>query len=377
MDVMGSAQSRNERRRASNSIDNERSPTRRRLDSLRRVSTLGRGNAVTKRDRGQSIEPEAEEREKRQRTGSSSPSPGIEVGENSGGAIRTQSSGDQEQDPLALERTQSIETIRQVLGSDWTPPWPRSTSTTDPATTTTTPNDTYALHISAPTSTPASNTVPGPPVRNPSTHTLGHPGPTPPTRLDDPDSSTTTARIPIFLPTPNLQRRWSASFTLQPLLVSNDSESYVPLERSRSQVAPLRLLNDDRGHAHYPQYYRDEVSEHLRILSNQRLDMRQRFDRIRAAMDRSDPQGAAEEAESARRALGLPRSPPTEDTGAVAGGAGDGASSPGAILMIQGLAQMQSPPPQETAPRRRFGRRDNASREHVSEQANLIANLLT
>lgn len=363
---MGSAQSRNERRRASSSIDNERPAARRRLDPLRRLSTLGRDTA--KRDRGQSIEAEGEEREKRQRTGSSSP--GIDnAGESSGGP---RSEEEEDQDPLALERTQSIDTIRQVLGNDWTPPWPRSNTSPDAGTDTTAPSAAI-LHISAPTPTPASSTAAGPPVHNPSTiQIFGGPGPASAAPLAE--NATTSLLRPSFLPTPNLQRRWSTGFTLQPPIV-RDSDTLIPLTRTQSELPPLRLRSEERGIIHYPTYYRNEVSAHLRILSNQRLDMRERFNRIRAALDRSDPQAAAQEAEAARVALGLPRSPAEAAGDAGEGGAGGRGS--GAMLMIQGLAQMQNPPPPDTTPRRRFGRRNNAIREHVSEQANMIANLLT
>lgn len=398
---MGSAQSRNERRRASalSSID-DRPSTRRRLDPLRRLSTLGRGSGartatatgagtgtgtgVTKRDRGQSIESEKQdEREKRQRTGSRGQHSDHELAaEASSSSSRRSETGCvgevSEEDPLALERTQSIDTIRQVLGNDWTPPWSCQTPTPDANGDTTTPSTALRqISAPAPTPTPALSTTPGPPMRantsSTSIHVLGIPEPTPPIRQQH-------SRRPFFPSTPNLTRRWSGSFTPQPAIFQN-SEEYLPLTRSQSELPPIRLRNDDRGTALYPRYYRDEIHEHLRVLSNQRQDMRERLNRIRAAVDRADPEGAAQEAESARRALGLPRSAMGEGEGEGGGGEGEGgrrrAGSTGAVLMIQGLAQMQAPSPPEPAPRRRFGRRNNISREHTSEQANMIANLLT
>lgn len=136
-------------------------------------------------------------------------------------------------------------------------------------------------------------------------------------------------------------------------------------------LTPNLTRDEDMGGL-YQRYSREQISQRLRIMSNQRNDLRERLGRLRAAIERSDSEGAAAEAEDARRMLGMPRTAPVED-----GEERRGGRSMGAVLMIQGLAQMQGLPPSEQVTRRRFRRNNNVARGHVTEQANMIANLLT
>lgn len=152
-------------------------------------------------------------------------------------------------------------------------------------------------------------------------------------------------------------------------------DDYIPLQRSESLVPPIILHHPDRGDAPIPRWYYARLEERLRILSNQRLEMRERLAQIQRAIDRSDVRASAAEAELARRRAGVAAASSEQQQGGTVEPTGE--RTPGAVLMIQGLAQMQTPPTIPPAPTRRFMGRRTAAREQASEQAQTIANLLT
>lgn len=331
---MGSSHSRPARSRPSTSTsasDGERPAVRRRLDPLRRLSTLGRrgiyGNG-NKRDRPHSSA--EDERDKRRRTSDSDDADeddDLPEADGSRGRDSGAEEGEGGGDPLALERTRTIDTIRQALGDDWTPPSPTLTRSPSPP----------VVNARA---TPCFPTVPGPPV----TTTLATPAPPP-----------RSAR-PLFTPTPGVTRRWSTSYDPAPPLRGAE-DGYIPLSRTQSELPPLAFLHPARGQSRMPGWYRARATDRLRAMSNERHTLSQRLQELRAEIDRQGIAG--------------PQRPDGQGSGGADGAAA--AEAPGAAIMIQGLAQMQhNPRPQPRGRWRRRGSVDAAS----AEQANAIASLL-
>lgn len=322
---MGSSHSR-QGEPSSEASNSTSSPSRRRMNPLRRLSTLGRR---AKRDRAQSTCPSSPQ-EKRAR-------------------LDPTSEEEDDIDPLALERTQTIQSIRSVLGDNWIPPSASEDIQIDEDEPTSTPGP---LFTAAEVPLPPRRVLPSGPAPS-----IRYPV----RRATCPDSSRrrTLHRChpPIWSSSLGIRRRRSIIGIRHNLPSPDLSHSPTAptslLRRTQSEhaigselISPDPQLTHeviDRRHAAEQEY----LQETLALLEEQLVNARR-------DMERSDSEAtrAEERLREAQEAAGR---------------------SPGAVLMIQGLAQTQLPPP----PRRRGVRwRRERQTGSISEQASMIANLL-
>jgi hypothetical protein len=371
---MGSSHSRNNRD-ASSSGDgtnaNERESMtgtpRRRMNTLRRLSTLGMGiGRRSKRDRAQSTGPSSPSpEEKRQRI---DPSPtdrerGVEV------------------DPLALERTRTIESIRSVLGDDWAPPAEaqveaiqvdeeeesshRLASMTSSSVSFSHPNGAGSGELDSSAAGPSNSTRPTSPAPKPVSKREIPAGPAPPITYPVRRPATPVSRArrvvrplrpPIWASSLDVRRRKSFISTRDSTSEAGPGPSAPALRRTRSEPAagtPLVPIEPEqslesvvRRHTAEQEYFRGTLAL-----------LEERLQTVRREVEESDA-----EIDRARERLRTAEEATVE-----------GAPTLGPVLMIQGLAQTQPPP---VVRRSRIGRRRETQMASISEQASMIASLL-